>query len=231
MSVNGKPKLIRSDMGMKKYFFLALFMILSARPGLAETQYVVDFIRVTLRTGPGVEHKVLDMIESGQKMEILETNPDWTRVRLENGKEGWVLSRFLTPNPPSQLILDRLTRENNEEKERVSKLHDENEKLTRENQQLAKALESNKTQLDQIKTEHQALEADSREFLDLRAKYKSAATQVTHQSKRVETLEKELARLQLHKNIQWFLSGAGVFFVGFILGFSSRRQRRRSSLL
>ncbi len=220
----------RSVKGMKKIIFFAIFVALSARPGLAETQYVIDFIRVTLRTGPGVEHKVLDMIESGHKLEILETSPDWTRVKLEDGKEGWILNRFLTPNPPSQLLLARLTRENDSEKKKASRLLDENQNLTEKNQQMAQALQNNQASLDQLRNEHQALKGDSKGFLELKSKYETVSAQITRQSKRAETLEKELTRLQLHKNIRWFLSGAGVFFVGFILGFSSRRQQRRSSL-
>ncbi len=215
---------------MKSVIFLAILIVLSARPGLAATQYVIDFIRVTLRTGPGVEHKVLDMIESGHKLEVLESRQDWSRVRIEDGKEGWILTRFLTPNPPSQLILDRLSRENEAEKKKASGLIDENKTLTEKNRQMAQALQNNQTALDKLQEEHRALIGDSKGFLDLKAKYETVSTQVTSQSKRAETLEKELARLQLHKNIRWFLSGAGVFFVGFILGFSSRRQRRRSSL-
>ncbi len=216
---------------MKKYIFLVILFFLFAPTSQAETQYVVDFIRITLRTGPGVEHKVLDMIESGQKLEVLEANPDWSRVQLDNEKKGWILSRFLTPNPPSQLLVAQLTKENNEGKINASKLLIENEKLTEENRQLNTVLESSKAKLDQLNSEHQALKADSSDFLDLKTKYETISAQMARHSKRAETLEKELTRLQLHKNIRWFLSGAGVFFVGFILGLSTRRQRRRSSLL
>jgi SH3 domain protein len=215
---------------MKKYIFLGIFIFLFAQSSLAETQYVVDFIRITLRTGPGVEHKVVDMIESGQKLEVLEANPDWSRVQLDNGKEGWILSRFLTSNPPSQLLVTQLTKETNEGKIKASKLFTENEKLKEENRQLNTVLESSKAKLDQLNSEHQALKVDSSDFLDLKTKYETISAQMARHSMRAETLEKELARLQLHKNIRWFLSGAGVFLVGFILGLSSRRQRRRSSL-
>ncbi len=216
---------------MKKYIFLVILFFLFVPSSQAETRYVVDFIRITLRTGPGVENKVLEMIESGQKLEVLESNPDWTKVKLENEKEGWVLSRFVTPNPPSRRLLAQLTEENTQGKERTSKLLTENEKLTGENQQLTLALESSKTKFDQLNNNYQALKADSGEFLDLKAKHETVSAQMDRQTRKAEILEKELNRLQLHKNIRWFLSGAGVFFVGFILGFSTKRQRKRSFLL
>jgi uncharacterized membrane-anchored protein YhcB (DUF1043 family) len=37
--------------------------------------------------------------------------------------------------------------------------------------------------------------------------------------------------MELNYTIKWFLAGSGVLVLGIIIGFISRRPRRRSSLL
>ena len=50
-------------------------------------------------------------------------------------------------------------------------------------------------------------------------------------SQRADELEEALSKLERGGQIRWFLSGAAVLLAGFFLGFSAKRQRRRSSLL
>ena len=50
-------------------------------------------------------------------------------------------------------------------------------------------------------------------------------------TKKLAKLEDQLSNIQLYHYIKWFLAGSGVLLVGFIIGFSAKRQRRRPSLL
>ena len=95
---------------MKRVIVLGIFLTILSTHALAETMYVSDVMKVTLRTGPGIDHKILALIKSGQEVEVLEPNDQWTRVRLGDKKEGWILTRFLTTTKPSVLILDKLKR-------------------------------------------------------------------------------------------------------------------------
>ncbi len=74
----------------------------------AETMYVADIVKITVRTGPGTEHKIITMVKSGQKVEVLQPDIHWSEVRLTNGKQGWVLNRFLTTEKPCRLLLESL---------------------------------------------------------------------------------------------------------------------------
>ncbi|MFO7912531.1 MAG: SH3 domain-containing protein, partial [Desulfotignum sp.] len=46
-----------------------------------------------MRTGPGVEHKIVAMLVSGTRLEILEYQDDWSMVQTDDQKSGWVLTR------------------------------------------------------------------------------------------------------------------------------------------
>jgi len=70
--------------------------------------YVTDSFEITVRTGTSTEHKISAMLRSDEEVEALENLGDWTKVRLKTGKEGYVLSRYLTPNIPKSFIITGL---------------------------------------------------------------------------------------------------------------------------
>lgn len=216
---------------MKKVAFIGICLVLFCSVSQAETLYISDFLRITMRTGPGIDNKIIEMIESGQTVTVLEQGPEWTKIQLPTGKEGWVLNRFLTPNPPSGLLLKKLEEKHAELSLQVTTLIDENERLRNENQRLDAELKTSSRNLKKVTDSYQTLKSGSAEYLDLKSIYEKMVAQLDQQKKRAQNVEKELERIQFHKNIRWFLSGASVLVIGFLIGFSSRRQRRRPSLL
>ncbi|MBU1053144.1 MAG: hypothetical protein KKC46_04845 [Proteobacteria bacterium] len=70
----------------------------------------------------------------------------------------------------------------------------------------------------------------SAEYTELEAKYNETAENLTKQNKKVGVLEDEVANLLRQKNIMWFFSGVGVFLLGFLIGYSARREKRKSLL-
>jgi uncharacterized protein YgiM (DUF1202 family) len=45
---------------------------------------------VNLREGPSMDSKIISVLKKGAKLIVLEEKAGWLRVRLEDGKEGWV---------------------------------------------------------------------------------------------------------------------------------------------
>ncbi|MFH2043727.1 MAG: hypothetical protein ABIK92_01110 [Pseudomonadota bacterium] len=70
----------------------------------------------------------------------------------------------------------------------------------------------------------------SAEYTELEAKYNETAEILTKQNKKVGVLEDEVANLLRQNNIMWFFSGVGVFLLGFLIGYSARREKRKSLL-
>ena len=54
-------------------------------------------------------------------MEIVEPGPDWTKIRLDAGREGWVLSRLLTDAIPKGIQLEQLQQALKVEKQQSEK--------------------------------------------------------------------------------------------------------------
>ena len=209
---------------------ISICLVLSISAAHAEKMYIGDLKSITVRRGQGTSHKIIAMAKSGQEVTVLEKGSDWSKVQLPGGKEGWVLTRFLTASTPSKLLLKDLTSKYEDLRIKADQLAEDNQKHLAENQELKRELEQNQTSLKQLNTSYKALRSESAEFLNLQKNYKQTSTELVNQRQKAETLEKELSKIKFNQSIRWFLAGAGVLLVGFVIGFSVRRQRRKPSL-
>ena len=209
---------------------ICLFLLSTAV--LAETKhYINDSMKVTMRTGPATDRKIIALLSVGQEVEILKAEDEWTMVRLLNGKEGWVISRFLTDQTPDSIVLESLKKNYSALQVKAASLMEENKALKEENKKLSYDLGTTEKKEKDLSKDYETLKKESKQFLDLQAKYKESTSKLAEQTQKAEKFEDELTKLLWNKNIKWFLSGAGVLILGFIIGFSTKRQRRHSSLL
>ena len=192
--------------------------------------YVSDILKLTLRTGPSTENKILAVIQSGQQLDVVEFGEEWSQVQLPNGKEGWVLSRYLTNSETNNVRLDRLQAKHKNLMTQAAALLEENNRLQTENKKLEAASKSNQKQADKALSDYETLKTEAAEFLSLKSKYKKAVSQLTEQTAKAEKYEEQLSKLEMSTYIKWFLAGSGVLIVGFLIGFSTKRQRRRPAL-
>jgi SH3 domain protein len=190
-------------------------MLAFAGSALAEDMYVASVTEISLRTGPSVDNKIIAMLKTGSKLEIIEFNTDWSQVRIDNGKSGWVLSRFITPKKPEILLLDELKEKNQALLSKIAQLEEDN-----------KSLAAKTASLVELEEKLNKLQQDSAEFLKLDAKYKDAIQQNEAQKVFIEKLE---ANMDSEPKL-WFLIGPGVFIVGLFFGLSSRKKKRTSLL-
>jgi len=216
---------------MKNFIVVGIWLLLFSIPVQAETLYVSDIVKITLRTGPGADHRVLAMLQSGQEVEVLKSEGEWTEVKLANGKQGWVISRLLTPTKPKILLLDQTTEKIKELSAQVSDLMIKNKELKEANKGLENELGQLKKKLQETGLLYETLQKESAEFLTLQSKYKKSAQELELQVKKTNELEAEKGKLNSNQNIKWFLIGAGVLLLGFLLGLSAKHQRRRYMVL
>jgi SH3 domain protein len=67
----------------------------------AETLYVTDSLRLGLHQAPDTSDRPFENLVSGTAVEVVERNPNYARVRLADGREGWVKATFLVPEKPA----------------------------------------------------------------------------------------------------------------------------------
>jgi len=194
--------------------------ILSSAALADNTRYITDQLEITLRSGESTKHQILKMLDSGTAVEVLETNTEsgYSRIRAPGGSEGWVITRYLENIPSARVRLADaekklagLKESNIQFTDNVSSLSKEKgdlnaqiSKLTNENQKLSQDLTSIK------KTSASALALDNEnKALKIKLRKLEADYQLTQE-------ENTVLRDRTAKD--WFMVGAGVILLGIGIG-------------
>ena len=199
----------------------------------AKKAYVTDFQRITLRTGPSLENKIIDFLVSGQALEVVENQGKWSRVKvLEGGddeKEGWVLNQYLIDRMPYKLQVTVLMDENKRLKDALEPTKEQLEESVNGGKILSKKLTESEAALVKLKDEFETLKRDSSGYLKLKTAYDSAQSKLKNLMEQNEIINTENKRLKESERNRWFITGALVLFCGLILGLMLGRQKKRRS--
>jgi len=218
-------------LALKGLCIIGMCLVLFSGPVLAENKYINDIMKITMRTGPGTDRKIIALVGIGQKVEVVRWGGDWTLIRLTNGKEGWVIRRFLTDKIPSSIELKVLKSKYKALMNEAATMQEADSLLKAENKELSTKLAASRKKFQKTSNNYETLKRESKDFFKLQSLFKESSSKLAEQTKKAEKFEDELTKLLFNQNIKWFLSGAGVLILGFIIGLSTKRQRRRSSLL
>ncbi len=213
---------------------LALVLTLVAVHVQAESRYVTDQFKITLRSGESSGHKILKMLPSGTEVELLSSNREtgYSKVRTKDGKTGYVLTRQLMAIPSAR---ERLAKAEQRLKElqaepdalsaRLSKLQGEHQKLQRE----YATLKADKQKVDK---ELESIRRTASNAIRISNERNELRKMVAKLTREVEDLKQENRELSNDSNQKWFLIGAAVIILGIVLGLilpHLRFQKRKSS--
>ncbi|MGD9732915.1 MAG: TIGR04211 family SH3 domain-containing protein [Desulfamplus sp.] len=93
-------------------FFALLSIYVSPLNANDEQYYVAQRMEITMRSGAGTFYQVKEMLPSGEAVTMVEYSNEWSKIKTASGKQGWVLSRYMTKELPPDLIIKEL-QENN----------------------------------------------------------------------------------------------------------------------
>ena len=174
-------------------------ILVASHASFAATKYVTDEFEIMLRTGQSTQHEIRRQVKSGTPLVVLQESEGYTNVRMPNGVEGWVLSRYLMNQPSGR--------------DRLALLEKRHEKL--------------KTKFDQAVAEEKAamgkeiakLKDIAKRPLELQRQNDQLKAQLAEEKDRYDKLaiESEVLKSPL-KDRQWFVSGALVVISSMILG-------------
>ncbi len=206
---------------------LVIGMLLAAVTAhAARALYINDVIQVTLRAGPGYDHRVITVLRSGDRVEVLEEGGEWSRVRAGEGGEGWVLTRLLTDTTPNALKLRQLERElaalkrssSGQPAEELAALLDEKLKLE-------STLAEVRFELDAARQAYEALEKQAAGDPELNQALASTRKQLAQKTGELDQCRRLAAEAGRERTIRWFLAGAMVLLAGLLIGLAMARRR------
>ncbi len=201
----------------------------------AEKAYVFNSERITLRTEPEANKKIIGMLPQDEPVEILKKDESgWSYVRLLepswNDKEGWVLSRYLVTRLPLPLQVSTLTEENAHLKTKLTNAEKERSESVLERDKCQNTLAETSKILLNLRTSYETLKEDSKEFLKLKEEHESTLGALEEIRKTNGILQKENDAMRASERNRWFLTGALVLLFGFFFGLvMGKQQRKRKS--
>ncbi|MFZ3047710.1 MAG: TIGR04211 family SH3 domain-containing protein [Desulfatirhabdiaceae bacterium] len=216
---------------MNRILMIACCLFLLIDNVLAENMYISENIRMVIRQGPGSQNKILETLMSGDMVELVEQGPEWSKVRLSDGREGWAPTRFLTTQIPSSLALKRLEQKYSDLMAQAGAPQESGINLKAENQQLTSDLAMLETKINTLSDDYETLKKDAADVVQLRTKYQEASAKLKEQSQKMDAMTADMNHQNFDLKLRWFLYGAGVFLAGLLMGWVSKPSRSRQSLL
>lgn len=122
--------------------FAAFLLGLAVSTGaLAQDQfrYVTDELAIALREGPSGDAATRGVLTSGARVQLLERRESsgYARVRMSDGKEAWILERYLTTEPIARVRVERAEKELAAAQAELKKLKEENARLLEDFQRIS----------------------------------------------------------------------------------------------
>jgi len=210
--------------GIKAFIFAALLVLtaVSFEGAYAAGMYVRDWITIAIRTEPDENARTISVAKSNDFLEVLSEDGEWSRVKGSDGKEGWVLSRYLTKQMPKTLMSDRLKDQVKSLTEQVAELKEENKRLQKEN----KALSSSE-ELKALRDEYNRIQQESGEYAQLKKRNDELEKRFKEESGRIEQLTRENNRMKTSERLVFTLLGGGFIGAGFVIGMVLQTFRGR----
>ena len=216
---------------VNKLIRYAILTLAFAMPTLAQaqtTRYVSDELEITMRSGQGIKFGIKKMLQSGTPLQVLETDPTgYSKVKTQEGAEGWVLTRYLSNTPSARDQLEsskqriaNLELEISKYKDEISSLSTQNSDVDTQNLTLREKSQRLSKELDDLRrtaSNAVALENENRQL-------KEKLQEIDHRN---QSLVIENNAMKDNSTRSWFLVGAAVLFSGILLGLILPRLRVR----
>ena len=215
-----------------RLFGLTLFftVCLPSVSSFAATLYVSDTtVEVNLRTGTQQENRIIALLRPGTQLELLSEEDGWAEVTLADGRTGWILRRYLSERPPWRVTAEKFATENEQLRAQVGTIKGGNQDLLQKNKELQKQVDLQQRELERLRRDYEELKNSSTNYLNLKMAYENLQKGARQSNAKLDKLEKAYGKLKTSTGIRWFISGAGVLLLGWLLGSSVARLRRRRS--
>jgi SH3 domain protein len=188
-----------------------LAMSANAQEEGSNERWVSDNLNTYVRSGPTDGYRIVGTLTSGERVELMTTQGDYSRVRSASGDTVWISSSELQDVPGQG---ERLPRLEQQVTELSAELQGIDASWTTRVKGMQETLDSRKALIDELEATRQALNT---ELTETQSELRSAQAQLGDESKQVL--------------MRYMLYGGGIAVVGIIFGLilpSMTRSRKRN---
>lgn len=219
---------------MKNILSSFFILILTFGSAQAETVYVADDLNLSMRSAASSIHgKILKSLPTGTPLTIIDkqTKSEFIHVRLVDGTEGYIKSRYTNKQPPLLDPKDTASKT-------IALLQSENDTLRTELNTLKESLTPGSPLEKTLATERDQLARELSELKKTAASSFQLKNERDELQERVVNVERDLQQFKLENQAlkdtasqDWFLYGGVLSLAGVLLGFILPKLswRRKSS--
>ena len=160
--------------------------------------YVSDRLYTYVRTGPGNNYKIAGSVNSGDKVIYKGSNGKYSEIIDRKGRDVWILTEELQSTESAPVKIERLEQENKDLKYKLENVDSES----------VRELKKKSAELSALTERSSSLEKSLKEGEEKLKELTEDNAELKEKSENIETIEKQ----------QWFMKGAGMVIIGFILG-------------
>ena len=151
-----------------------------------------------MRTGPGNNYRIAGSVNSGDRVIYKGSNGKFSEIIDKKGRDVWILTEELQSTESAPVKIERLEQENKDLRYRLENVDSESvRELKKKTAELSALTERSSNLEKSLKEGQEKLQELTEDNAELKEK-----------SENIETIEKQ----------QWFMKGAGMVIIGFILG-------------
>ena len=186
----------------------------------AAVSYITDKLTIPLRNKKGLKGtKVLQMLPSRSKVTVLKSSEDgYVKIRTKQGKEGWLLSRYLMDSAGDAKLLKQIQSKATALELELAKLKTENEALS----QYRKTMEVKLVEMEQksgkLLADNNQIKENYSEAIELVDKNKQLEAELLSARRQNDILQQENSTLGDPSKRNWMLVGSGIAFLGILFG-------------
>ena len=208
---------------------IVLVLTLISAPLWAQEAWITDQLEVPIRSGESNEYRILRFLDSGTQIEIVSRNTStgYSLIRDAQGRDGYVLTRYLEREPTASKRLESMRSELAQIRDdaangtaRIAQLREQLAQATDERNAARNALASTEAELSEIKRV-------SGDTLAIFEANKNLRAQLEILEDEAALLRSDNITLADDRDKMFMLIGAGLVLLGLVLGLILPNLRRR----
>lgn len=209
--------------------FVALVLMLVSTSVSAQSAWITDQLEVPIRSGESNQYRILRFLDSGTQIEVISRNTStgYSLIRDAQGRDGYVLTRYLEREPTASKRLETMQSELDQIRDdvangtaRIAQLRQQLATATGERNAARNALAATEAELSEIKRV-------SGDTLAIFEANKNLRAQLEILEDEAALLRSENITLADDRDKMFMLIGAGLTLLGLVLGLILPNLRRR----
>lgn len=204
---------------MKLKYITSILLLTSTLASAQSFVYITDKVDIPMRADKSFENNMVRSLPSGTKLSILQATEDgWTQVKFEDST-GWIISRYLSNNPPARVQLEKLRQTYSANKLLINKLAKRKTELETEVQALKVKNTKLSIQTSKSKSEKAHIEQVYKDALKLEHSNEKLMTSNLQLKAEIQLLKNNTTATEESSSRNWFITGSFVLFFGILIGF------------